>query len=187
MPKARNQFHIVGDKAVIVVRYKGEKFETVIDAYHMPKVSQYRWNIRFNRSGGNMYVVGTRSVSVNGVNLREEILLHRLVMGSPSNGFVIDHINGNGLNNTDANLRIVTVAQNAQNRTGESRSSTGIRNVYKVANGRYMVQIGYQGKQHYFGTYETIHEASQTASYHRKRLHTFADPAARNVLAEVSA
>tara|TARA_R110002073_G_scaffold83808_1_gene199674 strand:+ start:1093 stop:1494 length:402 start_codon:yes stop_codon:yes gene_type:complete len=42
--------------------------------------------------------------------------LHHLIMGKPSSGMVIDHINGNGLDNRKCNLRFVTPSQNQQNR-----------------------------------------------------------------------
>jgi hypothetical protein len=41
--------------------------------------------------------------------------VHRLIMAPPA-GFVVDHIDGDGLDNTRANLRVCTHAQNLQNR-----------------------------------------------------------------------
>lgn len=45
----------------------------------------------------------------------ERALLHRLIAGA-SAGQVVDHIDGDGLNNTRANLRVCTHAQNMRNR-----------------------------------------------------------------------
>lgn len=41
--------------------------------------------------------------------------MHRLIMRAPK-GMVVDHIDGDGLNNQKSNLRVVTASQNAKNR-----------------------------------------------------------------------
>lgn len=41
--------------------------------------------------------------------------MHRILMGDPE-GFVIDHINGDGLDNRRCNLRITTPSENSKNR-----------------------------------------------------------------------
>lgn len=46
-----------------------------------------------------------------------KIYLHRLIMGAPQ-GMVVDHIDRNGLNNTRANLRVVSQAGNLWNTAG---------------------------------------------------------------------
>ncbi len=46
---------------------------------------------------------------------RRKIFLHHFVFGKPKDGFVIDHINGNGLDNQKSNLRFATKSQNNQN------------------------------------------------------------------------
>jgi hypothetical protein len=45
----------------------------------------------------------------------DTIFMHRTIMSPPAD-MVIDHINGNGLDNRRENLRVVTVKENCQNR-----------------------------------------------------------------------
>lgn len=57
-------------------------------------------------------------------------LMHRLIMGIPTNGMTIDHINRNGLDNRRNNLRIVTVSQNNINRGISRRNTSGYTGVH---------------------------------------------------------
>jgi hypothetical protein len=63
-------------------------------------------------------------------NGRNQVLVHRLIMGSPE-GMDVDHINGNGLDNRRKNLRVCTRSQNAMNKKLRSDSTTGYKGVYK--------------------------------------------------------
>ena len=76
------------------------------------------------------------------------IFLHHIVMGEPlALGLVRDHINRNKLDNRLSNLRWVTVAENAQNRTVSVRNVTGFRGVFADATtGRYRARIQKGGK-----------------------------------------
>lgn len=55
------------------------------------------------------------------------VRMHRQLIGAPE-AWVVDHINGNTLDNRKANLRLATPTQNAQNR--RMRNRLGFRGVY---------------------------------------------------------
>lgn len=54
---------------------------------------------------------------------RKHLYLHHHILGNPPAGFVVDHIDGDPLNNQRTNLRLVTTAQNRYN-AASHRSST---------------------------------------------------------------
>lgn len=76
----------------------------LIDDEDYALVSLYKWCVR----GKNHLYVG-RSVRFSGKVVF--IWLHRFLMG-PGKELVVDHINGNGLDNRRINLRICSVQQN---------------------------------------------------------------------------
>ncbi len=58
------------------------------------------------------------------------LLMHRLIMKCRPDD-IIDHIDGNGLNNQKSNLRLCTMQQNAQNRKRRNTNKTGYKGVAK--------------------------------------------------------
>lgn len=73
------------------------------------------------------------------------VYLHRLVMGAET-GQEVDHINGDGLDNSRENLRIATRSQNCANRT-DYRPKSGFRGVYAQPHGHtWQVKISVGGR-----------------------------------------
>ena len=113
-------------------------------------LSQWLW--RFDRSG---YAI--RSFYVEGKKKR--LYMHRFLM-SPAPGQVVDHIDGDGLNNQKSNLRCTSQSANMQN-VRHVRNKTGFKGVYSLRDsGKFYAQIRANGKQHYLGTYDTAEEAA---------------------------
>lgn len=89
--------------------------------------------------------------------------LHRAVLGlTDSNGLVVDHINGDGLDNRRENLRLVSREENSRNLAGASRSnqSSGELGVswHKNRN-KWVAHIRVDKKQRYLGIFDTKEKA----------------------------
>jgi len=76
----------------------------IVDAADYERLNRYKWNAMEVK--GKWYA--RRSI-VGGV-----VLMHREIMNAPSD-MLVDHINGNGLDNRQANLRLCTAQQNCSN------------------------------------------------------------------------
>ena len=63
---------------------------------------------------------------------KKTLMMHRLIMNANSDQ-IIDHIDGNGLNNKKENLRFVTKSENSQNKKRKSTSSSKYKGVYYAA------------------------------------------------------
>ncbi len=84
-------------------------------------------------------------------------LMHRLVTSCPA-GFVVDHIDGNGLNNTRGNLRVCTHRQNIARAVWRSSQGRRFRGVFKnTGSATFQAKLGGQ----YLGSFRTEEDAAR--------------------------
>lgn len=108
------------------------------------------------------------------------VIMHREITKCPK-GMVVDHINGNGLDNRRKNLRICSTKENARNRRNITKNQTGYKGVvYFGTPPKYIAKIGVMGKYHCSRTYKTAEEAA--AAYNRFARKFFGKYANLNVI-----
>lgn len=90
-------------------------FYAYVDAADYERLSRWKWRL----SGG--YAVRS--------SRGRTVLMHKLILDAP-NGMVVDHIDGNRVNNCRFNLRACTPLQNARNRHRPSRTGSQFKGVY---------------------------------------------------------
>lgn len=120
----------------------------LVDDTDYEALSQYVWHVY--RRNGYQYPVA----QIAG----RRTYMHRLLVGVP--GLVVDHINGNTLDNRRENLRSVSHAINCQNRTAAPLSNTGYRHVYRLKNGTIIARVVRNGARHYLGAFRTADQAN---------------------------
>lgn len=86
--------------------------------------------------------------------------------------FMVDHANGDGLDNRRENLRPCTSAENCWNSKKRVNNTTGAIGVPFVRRtGKYMARIGVNGVRLCLGTFSTVEEASSAYNEASVRLH----------------
>jgi len=111
-----------------------------------------KWKWQVSKGG---YV--ERSLKVEGRSTK--VSLAREVLGLKDTTLEADHINGDKLDNTRENLRVVTSTENKRNRRMMSTNESGCQGVYLHKCGKWAVKI--QGK--HVGLYETFDTAKKVA------------------------
>ena len=89
----------------------------------------------------------------------KSIFLHNFVM-LPPKGFVVDHINGDGLDNRRENLRIASYSQNSANRGTDIDNKSGYKGVIKIKN-KWAAKLNYKRKTIYIGSFDTAELAAR--------------------------
>jgi|CXWL01.1.fsa_nt_gi hypothetical protein len=109
-------------------------------------------------------------------NRNTGVLMHRLVTNAPVDNApvdrVVDHINGDGMDNRKSNLRLCTHADNIRNRVHINKNNrVGYRGVFNNrSKTAFVAQIKFEGKSMHLGTYPTAVEASRVHEEARLRL-----------------
>lgn len=135
---------------------------TFVDDEDADYLKQFNWTTQ-----GGGYVV--RRVYINGV--RKEIYLHREVMNARS-GNVVDHINGDVLDNRKSNLRECSQAMNVVNTRITSNNSSGYKGVsWDSRAKKWRSQIFENRKCIFLGNFESKHDAARMYNFWAKDIY----------------
>ena len=142
-------------RTIAVKLSNGLNLQALIDIDDAEKILPSSWYAVFSK--GTYY-------AKTGKNTR----MHRLILGVTDPYLIVDHINGDGLDNRKSNLRIVDVKLNVQNR---QRSKIGHKcpGVYKE-NGRWRARVTVDYKQHHLGCFDIEDEAILAVNEFRMKL-----------------
>lgn len=136
---------------------------TIIDNDDIELVTSSSW-LLIKRSRDKFGYVRTKR---NGI----VVFLHRLIIEAKK-GEIVDHINGNSLDNRKRNLRIVTNSQNLMNRGKQSNNTTGYCGVtLDKRDGIYNAQIKKRGIRFHLGRFRTAKEAALAYNKAAVKLH----------------
>lgn len=117
----------------------------IVDTDMLPVLSEYTWCLNTQR-----YPVSR----TKGTYVR----LNRLVMDCDQT-LVVDHINGDRLNNRKSNLRICKQVENSRNKGIGCNNQSGVPGVSKQPDGKWRVRIMVDRSEKALGVYGTFEEA----------------------------
>ena len=129
---------------------------TLVDTDLYPLLSTLKWMAHWHPRTKSYYV--HHNIRRNGLFRTEA--LHHYVAGYPLNKCMIDHKNGNTLDNRRSNLRVVTSRENAQNRKMH-RAGRLVGTSYHIRNKKWQANIQINGKIHFLGYFKSDKEAHE--------------------------
>lgn len=137
-----------------------------IDACDAHLVDRFNWYAL----GSSTSIYAARSKTINGTRI--VLLMHRVLMGV-DHGVLIDHEDGDGLNNRmSTNLRLASHADNMKNRRTNANNKSGFKGVYlDKFTGRWASCIRLNGRTHHLGRFDTPEAAHGAYADASERLH----------------
>lgn len=135
-----------------------ENHEVLIDDQDYDLIKGYAWKIK-DKSGRCYVEFKTTLKSRKTVIYR----MHRIIMGVHGENWkttIVDHINGNPLDNRRSNLRIVSASENMYNSRKPKNNVSGYKGV-DFSLGKYRARIGVGTKRVCLGRFDTAEEAAR--------------------------
>ena len=154
-----NGYDIDYDNNIAMVYYYGQidsenpEGHFLIDLEDFEFVGRFTWARLDNGREGYIY----RRVPLNGK--MTSVYLHRELMELTHENLVVDHINGNGLDNRKSNLRVVTQQGNSRNRRDSPKNY-----YYDKNNRKWIVNLTINNKTVYFGSFKSEEEAKNRSN-----------------------
>lgn len=138
----------------------------LVDDEDYADVSKHKWQAQPRAtSPGQSYA--KRGTATGGC-----IMMHRQILNAPA-GVLVDHVNGNTLDNRRRNLRLCTASENQRNRPKPKRkASSNYKGVsWHAAKRKWLVTVGHLGKTNYLGYFQSESDAARAYNEAAKRLH----------------
>lgn len=140
----------------------------IVDDEDFEELNKYKWTLM--KSGAEVCYAYRKEYPTN-----KSILMHKTLV----NFNMVDHIDGNGLNNQKSNLRECNKSTNDANRKKQRNNTSGYKGVYyENPTGRWYSKIGYKMKQIRIGSFESKEEAAR--AYDKKAKELFGEFAKLN-------
>jgi len=137
--------------------YLGEGEWTILDQEDYYHFREFNWRLFGN--GCNLYAV--RDAKIEPKRTRT-VYLHREILKAPK-GLLVDHRNGNGLDNRRGNIRLATYSQNNCNRRRDKSKCTSRYHgvYYEKQKRKWVARIYYKGKSLWLGGFDNEIDAAR--------------------------
>ena len=137
--------------------YLDEGLWTILDEKDYYRYAGFKWCIGGDE--GKFYAVRGQRIGPDDLKI---VRLHRLIMDAPK-GLLVDHENGDSLDNRRSNLRLATHSQNQCNRRKRKNTSSRFRGVYfRKENRKWAAFISVAGKKIFLGYFDSEIQAAKT-------------------------
>jgi hypothetical protein len=158
--------------------------ETLVDDEDYPYLNEHKWYALRVKNRDEFYAV--RNGPIDSSGKRKFIYLHREIT-NVSKEKMVDHSNGDRLDNRKENLRVCTHQENQMNRGKTKTNKSGYKGVSYMKKKKNMINeyskpwsasIRFNGKSIYIGTFAIKEEAAR--AYDKKAIELFGEFAVLN-------
>jgi hypothetical protein len=146
--------------------YLDEGKWTILDPKDYCRFARFKWCLSGNKN--KCYAARGQIIGPDNIKI---VYLHRLIISVPE-GFLVDHINGDSLDNRRANLRPATRSQNQCNKRKRKNTSSQFKGVcFHKQNRKWTAYFDVAGKRIYLGSFDSEIAAAKVYDEAAKKYH----------------
>lgn len=135
----------------------------LVDDEDYDELNKYKWYTVWIPSSHTFYAQRRSGKS--------KVYMHRIILNAPRD-MECDHVDGNGLNNQRANLRLCTRSENGRNSRKHSDNISGYKGAsWHSASKSWLARITINNKLIHIGSYSTAEDAAHAYDMAAKELH----------------
>lgn len=154
-------------KQVPIYGEKGKGLYALVSDHRYEDVMKYRWTAYFS---DNTWYAKTKIRLENGK--RYDLKMHRYILGLTDPKIFGEHINGNGWDNTDENLRPSTTGENQRNRGANKNSTSKYKGVsWNSAYKKWFARIAVDNREIFIGVFDNEEEAAISVDTFTRKYH----------------
>lgn len=161
-----------GIVSIVILRRDNLKYTVILDECDLPKLLGFSIGLQVH---GNSFCARLNKGYIN--CKRVYFTLHRYILGVTDPEVLVDHINGNPLDNRRCNLRLTDHTGNAQNRVVMSTNKLGIKGISTANNGAFIARATVNGKTKYLGLFSKLEDAEIAVKEFRSKHMPFSQEA----------
>lgn len=147
-----------------------DKYEAIVSEEDKDLLD-LNWTVDF----GNTTNYAIRNINQSGKRQKQrmhQLILSRILDRPLGLNELVDHIDGNGLNNQRDNLRLATHSQNRVNGQLRTDNKSGFKGVkFSPETGKWMARIGINGERKYLGLFKTPEDAHKAYCEEADKIH----------------
>lgn len=153
-PRSYNLIEMNDDEAFTKFFIVCKNVKFLIDEEDAEKCSGYKWHDKFSKPTNAYYAYAHNTGS-------KKLSLHRFLLNVVDKNVIVDHINGNTLDNRKENLRITNKLGNNRNVKKRKNCKSKYKGVTLRPSGRWGVYIKTEDKNICLGTFDLEVDAAK--------------------------
>jgi hypothetical protein len=144
----------------------------IVNDEDFERLSGFKWNAHWTGAHWVVRRYSHMKRNQKGTWISQYVPITHEILGK-KDGMIVDHRNGNPLDNRRENLRFATVSQNLCNRKVQrNNKTTGVKGVWvNPRDGRFYTCVTLNGKRRWLGSFCTLSDATHAYNEAAEKLH----------------